>query len=76
LAPPSTESTSTIVTQATYVDRGGTLKRNEFSRNEVWQFFHVYKEKRFKQHVFCLLCEKDVYHGLSHAASNLKKKTK
>lgn len=74
LAATSAESTSTITfAHATYVDKGGTLKRNEFGRNEVWQFFRIYNEKRFKQHVFCLLCEKDVYYGLSHATSNLEK---
>ena len=53
LAATSAESTSTITfAHATYVDKGGTLKRNEFGRNEVWQFFRIYKEKRFKQHVF------------------------
>jgi hypothetical protein len=59
--------------RTTYKDRVGTLKRNEFGRKEVWQFFHIYNEKNYKQYVFCLLCEKDIYYGLSHATSNLEK---
>jgi hypothetical protein len=70
----SIQSTPTFA-RATYVDRGGTLKRNELGRNEVWQFFRIYNEKHYKQYVFCLLCEKDVFYGSSHTTSNLGKNT-
>jgi hypothetical protein len=38
--------------------QGGILKRNVYGKNEVWEYFQVYDEKKFKTHAFCILSEK------------------
>ena len=63
-----------IVSAVPATERGGTLKRNELARNEIWQFFRLYNEKQFsKAAAHCILCSKDVHYGTSHSTSNLEK---
>jgi hypothetical protein len=63
-----------IVSAVSATERGGTLKRNELARNEIWQFFRLYNEKQFsKAAAHCILCSKDVHYGTSHSTSNLEK---
>jgi hypothetical protein len=57
-----------------FILKGGTLKRNtNGTKNEVWQFFKVYNENKFKTRVFCVLCKSDVSYGKTHSTSNLEK---
>ena len=53
--------------------QGGTVKRNIQGKNEVWEFFQIYNEKKFKSHAFCILCKSDVNYGKTHSTSNLEK---
>jgi hypothetical protein len=69
----STFASSTLDTISTFLDKGGSLRLNHLGTNEVWQYFRVYNEKRFKTHAYCGLCNKDVFYGLSHATGNLEK---
>jgi hypothetical protein len=52
---------------------GGTLKRNMYGKNEVWEFFQIYDEKKLTTHAFCILCHSDVNYGRTHSTSNLEK---
>ena len=62
------------ISSESFIEKGGTLKRNaNATKNEVWQFFQVYNEKKFKTHVFCMLCKSDVSYGKTHSTSNLEK---
>ncbi len=60
-------------TVSAFLNKGGSLRKNHLSINEGWQYFHVYNKKRFKSHTCCVLCNKDVFYGLSHFTSNLEK---
>ena len=53
--------------------QGGTVKRNIQGKSEVWEFFQIYNEKKFKTHAFCILCKSDVNYGKTHSTSNLEK---
>jgi hypothetical protein len=62
------------ISSESFIEKGGTLKRNaNAAKNEVWQFFQVYNEKKFRTHVFCMLCKSDVSYGKTHSTSNLEK---
>lgn len=52
--------------------KDGTRKRNQHGSSEVWEYFD-FTENECEEHAFCLLCEKDVFYGGSHATSNLLK---
>jgi hypothetical protein len=62
------------ISSESFILKGGTLKRNaNATKNEVWQFFQVYNEKKFKTHTFCCLCKSDVSYGKTHSTNNLEK---
>ena len=42
-------------------------------KDEVWEFFQIYDEKKFRTHAFCILCNSDVNYGRTHSISNLEK---
>jgi hypothetical protein len=70
----SVAETNEIISDLPATEKGGTLKRNALARNEIWQFFRLYNEKKFsKSAVYCILCSKDIYYGTSHSTSNLEK---
>ncbi len=76
-APTSASSlTASTLSSQSFSSQGGTLKRNVYGKSEVWQFFQVYDEKKFKTHAFCLLCKCDVNYGSTHSTSNLEKHIK
>jgi hypothetical protein len=56
-----------------FYEEGATLKRNVNGKSDVWQFFHIYDEKKFQDHAFCLLCKSDIKYGKTHSTSNLEK---
>jgi len=72
----STVDPSTAISRTaseSFILKGGTLKRNaNATKNEVWQFFQVYNEKKFKTHAYCVLCKSDVSYGKTHSTSNLR----
>jgi hypothetical protein len=82
LEPPSTEIeaqtsassfTANTLSSKSFSVQGGTLKRNMYGKNEVWEFFQVYNEKKFKTHACCLPCKSDFNYGKTHSTSNLDK---
>jgi hypothetical protein len=76
-APTSASSLpASTLSSHSFSVQGGTLKRNVHGKSEVWEFFQVYDEKKFKTHAFCLLCESDVNYGSSQSTSNLEKHIK
>jgi hypothetical protein len=76
-AEASTVDSSCVIgriSSESFVEKGGTLKRNiNATKNEVWQFFQIYNEKKFHTHAFCGLCKSDVSYGNSHSTSNLER---
>ena len=52
---------------------GGTLKRNMHGKDEVWEFFQIYNDKKFTVLAFCILCNSAVNYGRTHSTSNLEK---
>jgi hypothetical protein len=47
----SSLTASTFLSQS-FSAQGGALKRNVHGKSEVWQFFKVYDETKFKTHAF------------------------
>ena len=58
---------------------GGTLINNFRAKNDVWQFFKVYKEKNFSKVACCMLCkdadasQPDITYGTSHSTGVLER---
>jgi len=72
--PNTNQNPPSGISSESFIEKGGTLKRNaNATKNEVWQFFQVYNEKKFQTHVFCVLCKSDVSYGKTHSTSNLEK---
>jgi hypothetical protein len=55
----STSASSVTITESmlsaspqSFRKQGGTLKRNMYGKNKVWELFQIYDEKKFTTHAF------------------------
>jgi hypothetical protein len=68
-----TEVDSSAVLVSTYLQKGGTLKKNHRGKTETWKYFEIYDEKQYSNCAFCILCNTDIKYGKTHSTSTLDK---